>query len=141
VAQGARAAVLAKHAWVEEQAPDHYAETRNYVEKRSDLDDGYTSAARFECFDYAVYVAALLERERIAGQPIDHLHAHFAHDPTLIALLVHMLTGITFSFTAHARDLVQIPPRALIERIAQATFMLTCSGTNIDYVNETVPEP
>ncbi len=52
-----------------------------------------------------------------------------------------MLTGIPFSFTAHARDLVQIPPRALIERIAQATIMLTCSGTNIDYVNKVVPEP
>ena len=109
--------------------------------RTADLDDGYTSASRFECFDYAVHLAALLERERSAGRPIDHLHAHFAHDPTLIALLVHMLTGISFSFTAHARDLVQIPPRALIERIAQATFVLTCSGTNIDYVNDVVPEP
>ena len=68
-----------------------------------------------------MYLAGLLERERRAGRPIDHLHAHFAHDPTLIALLAQMLTGIPFSFTAHARDLLQIPPRALIERIAQAT--------------------
>jgi glycosyltransferase involved in cell wall biosynthesis len=136
-----RSAVLAEHARAEQQAPERYAATRGYVEQNADLDDGYTSAARFECFDYAVHVTALLERERRAGQPIDHLHAHFAHDPTLIALLVHMLTGVSFSFTAHARDLVQIPPRALIERIAQASFVLTCSGTNIDYVNNTVPAP
>jgi glycosyltransferase involved in cell wall biosynthesis len=136
-----RAAVRAAHAWVEQQAPDRYAAALSYVEQRSDLDDGYTSATRFECFDYAVHLVQLLERERRAGKPIDHLHAHFAHDPTLIALLVHLLTGISFSFTAHARDLVQIPPRALIERMTQATFVLTCSGTNISYVNETVPEP
>jgi glycosyltransferase involved in cell wall biosynthesis len=136
-----RAVVLAEHTWAEQQSPARYAETRSYVEQSVELDDGYTSATRFECFDYAVHVAALLERERIAGCPIDHLHAHFAHDPTLIALLVHMLTGISFSFTAHARDLVQIPPRVLIERITQAMFVLTCSGTNIDYVNDVVPEP
>src|SRR6476661_3429898 len=136
-----RAAVLAEHASVEQQAPAQYAKARRYVEQSADLDDGYISASRFECFDYAVHLAGLLERERRAGRPIEHLHAHFAHDPTLIALLVHMLTGVSFSFTAHARDLVQIPPRALIERIAQATIVLTCSGTNIDYVNDTVPEP
>jgi glycosyltransferase involved in cell wall biosynthesis len=136
-----RDTVLAEHAWVEQLAPARYSTVRNYVEQNAELDEGYTSASRFECFEYAVHLAALLERERSAGNPIDHLHAHFAHDPTLIALLVHMLTGISFSFTAHARDLVQIPPHALIERIAQARFMLTCSGTNIDYVNQLVPEP
>ncbi|MEO7908622.1 MAG: glycosyltransferase family 4 protein [Roseiflexaceae bacterium] len=135
-----RAAVLAEHAWVEQQVPDRYAATHRYVEQNANLDEGYTSASRFECFDYAVHVAGLLERERRVGQPIEHLHAHFAHDPTLIALLVHMLTGVSFSFTAHARDLVQIPPQALIERIDQATFVLTCSGTNVDYVNGVVPE-
>ena len=140
-AKRTHAAVLAEHTWAEQLAPARYAETRDYVEQSAELDDGYTSASRFECFEYAVYLAALLERERSAGRPIDHLHAHFAHDPTLIALLVHMLTGIAFSFTAHARDLVQIPLHALIERIAQATFVLTCSGTNMDYVNDVVPEP
>jgi glycosyltransferase involved in cell wall biosynthesis len=136
-----RADLLAEHAWAERLMPAGYAATHSYVDLTAELGQGYTSASRYECFDYAVHIAALLERERSAGRPIDHLHAHFAHDPTLIALLVHMLTGISFSFTAHARDLVQIPPRALIERITQATFVLTCSGTNIDYVNETVPEP
>jgi len=136
-----RAELLAEHTWAEQLMPAGYLAARSYVEQNASLDQGYTSASRFECFDYAVHVAALLDRERRAGQPIDHLHAHFAHDPTLIALLVHMLTGISFSFTAHARDLVQIPPHLLVERIAQATFVLTCSRTNIDYVNETAPEP
>jgi len=136
-----RAAILADHAAIERQEPRRYADTIRYVEQRADLDEGYVTASRFECFDLAVYLARRLEDERRMGRPIDHLHAHFAHDPTLIALLVHMLTDLPYSFTAHARDLVQIPPRALVERIEQATVMLTCSGTNIDYVDEVVPEP
>ena len=36
---------------------------------------------------------------------VDHLHAHFATHPALAALVVHRLTGIPFSFTAHGSDL------------------------------------
>jgi glycosyltransferase involved in cell wall biosynthesis len=67
------------------------------------------------------------------------LHAHFAHDPTLIALLAQQLTGISFSFTAHARDLVQIPAHLLNERTARATAMLTCSATNLEYIDQVMP--
>ncbi|HEU5099076.1 MAG TPA: hypothetical protein VFU22_08655, partial [Roseiflexaceae bacterium] len=102
-----RAAIRADHAAAERRDQRRYAETQRYVEQRAYLDQGYTNASRFECFDLAVYLARRLEEQRGAGRPIEHLHAHFAHDPTLIALLVHMLTGLPFSFTAHARDLVQ----------------------------------
>jgi glycosyltransferase involved in cell wall biosynthesis len=136
-----RATRLAGHARMALAAPLRYLRVLRYVMGRADLDAGYTSATRYECLDYAVYLAELLRRAARAGRPIAHLHAHFAHDPALVALLVQDLTGISFSFTAHARDLVQIPPRALIERIERATAMLTCSGTNLDYVNEVVPEP
>src|SRR5215207_2611981 len=43
------ATVLTEHAWAEQQAPDRYAHTRHYVEQSTELDDGYTSATRFEC--------------------------------------------------------------------------------------------
>src|SRR6266581_4894755 len=46
-----RSAVLAEHAWAAQQAPERYAEARSYVEQRGDLDDGYTGASRYECFD------------------------------------------------------------------------------------------
>src|SRR3954447_26438522 len=59
-----RSAVLAEHAWAKQQAPVLYAKARTYVEQRTDLDNGYTSASRYECFDYAVHLAGLLERER-----------------------------------------------------------------------------
>src|SRR5215212_9862366 len=54
-----RSAVLAEHAWAERQAPERYAQARSYVEQRADLDDGYTSASRYACFDYALRLAGL----------------------------------------------------------------------------------
>src|SRR5207248_2399568 len=109
-------------------SPIRYFKTLCYVLQRSDLDQGYHASSRYDCFTHAIYLTSLLRRERRAGQPITHIHAHFAHDPTLIALLVKMLTGVPYSFTAHARDLVQIGQRALAERIEQASFVVTCSG-------------
>ena len=136
-----RAAMLADHMRVALAAPLRYFGTLRYLWRRSDLDEGYRAASRYECFEQAVYLACLLRRARRSGQAIAQLHAHFAHDPTLIAFLVKMLTGVPYSFTAHARDLVQIGRRALVERIAEACAVVTCSGVNGAYIDEVVPAP
>jgi glycosyltransferase involved in cell wall biosynthesis len=139
-ARRGRAAILAEHALAALAAPLGYARALAYVLRRPELDDGYTAASRWECFVQAVYLVRALRRARRQGQPIEHLHAHFAHDPTLIALLVHMITGVSFSFTAHARDLFQIPRSALAERIAYASAVITCSGANLPYLYESAAE-
>jgi glycosyltransferase involved in cell wall biosynthesis len=36
---------------------------------------------------------------------VTHIHAHFANHPAAAAFLVHRLTGIPYSFTAHGSDL------------------------------------
>ena len=115
-------------------APRRYFSTLRYVVRRRDLGADYSAGSRYACFIQAVYVARLIDRARRSGQPISHLHAHFAHDPTLIALLAHMLTGISYSFTAHARDLYQLPAAALRDRIAAASAVVTCCGTNMEYL-------
>lgn len=115
-------------------APYRYLSTLAYLLYHREFDEGYTASSRFVCFLQAVYLAGLLRRARQQGNPIDHLHAHFAHDPTLIAHLVQRLTGISFTFTAHARDIYQIPQRVLGERIKAAGAVVTCCATNIDYL-------
>jgi glycosyltransferase involved in cell wall biosynthesis len=134
-----RTAILAEHLLAALAAPVRYVKTLGYVLRNKQLDEGYTAASRWECFVEAVYLARLLWRARRRGRPIDHLHAHFAHDPTLIALLVHKLTGISYSFTAHARDLFQIPRASLTERIAAATAAVTCCAANLGYLTESAP--
>lgn len=131
----ARSELRAERAWFARHAPRRYAAALAYVRGRADLDTGYTAASRFACFEQALALTRLLRRDGEVG----HLHAHFAHDPTLIALLVHKLTGISFSFTAHARDLFQIPRHVLVERVAAATALLTCCGANLAYLDATLP--
>ncbi|MFL5802860.1 MAG: glycosyltransferase, partial [Roseiflexaceae bacterium] len=134
-----RTAALADHLRVALATPIRYVKTVCYVLRNPQLDEGYTAASRWECLAEALYLARLLRRAARRGEPIEHLHAHFAHDPTLIALLAQKLTGISFSFTAHARDLFQIPRAALAERIAAASAVITCCGANLDYLHDTAP--
>jgi hypothetical protein len=91
------------------------------------------------CLRAAVRVSATVLRLKAAGRPPMHLHAHFAHDPALVALLVHRLTGLTYTFTAHARDLLQIPASNLARRAAEAEALVTCCQANADYIDATVP--
>jgi glycosyltransferase involved in cell wall biosynthesis len=69
------------------------------------------------------------------GDPVTHIHSHFAHDPTLLGLLAHRLTGLPFSFTAHARDLYQISAPALVGRTREASAIVTCCQANVDYID------
>jgi glycosyltransferase involved in cell wall biosynthesis len=121
--------------------PYRYFRTLRYVYVHPDFDEGYTASSRYVCFLQAIYLTRLLRRERHHLRGIDHLHAHFAHDPTLIAQLVHLLTGISYTFTAHARDIYQIPKSALAERIKYAGAVITCCATNVDYLKTAAPAP
>ena len=52
---------------------------------------------------------------------------------------MHCITGIPFSFTAHARDLYQVPEKVLTDRIRQASAVITCCGANLEYLNQIAP--
>ena len=117
-----------------------YLRSLVYIAANSGIDEGYAASNRWECFLQAVHLIYLLVlKERRTGKKIDHLHAHFAHDPALIAYLVHCMTGIPFSFTAHARDLYQVPEKVLTDRIRQARAVITCCGSNLEYLNQIAP--
>ena len=117
-----------------------YLRSLVYIAANSGIDEGYTASNRWECFLQAVHLIYLLVlKERRTGKKIDHLHAHFAHDPALIAYLVHSIAGIPFSFTAHARDLYQVPEKVLTDRIRQARAVITCCGSNLEYLNQIAP--
>lgn len=67
-----------------------------------------------------------------------HLHAHFAHSPTAVAHLAHLLSGVAFSFTTHAKDLYTTPDWQLARRHAAASFVVTCTAANARYLEEAV---
>lgn len=68
------------------------------------------------------------------GHPA-HIHAHFAHSPTSVALYAGMLAGRPFSFTGHAKDVWTQDPGRLAEKIEASAFVVTCTGRNRDYLS------
>ncbi len=130
-----RSGGLRDHLSVGVRHPVRYLRAALFARRNPDLATGYATASSTECFRYAVTVAARVLRLRRRGTDVAHLHAHFAHDPALIALLVRRLTGVTYSVTAHARDLYQIPQRSLRVRAADATRVLTCCLANKHYLD------
>lgn len=85
--------------------------------------------ATLKRFVEAVHLVALLRRDEV-----QHLHAAFAHSPAEVARLVHQLTGLPYSFGAHAKDLYLAEPAALAERVADAEFVLVCSADAADHL-------
>ncbi len=63
-----------------------------------------------------------------------HIHAHFANTPTSVARFASLMTGIPFSFTAHAKDLYLTAPRLIQRKARAATFIATCTGYNARYL-------
>jgi glycosyltransferase involved in cell wall biosynthesis len=120
-------------------SPSRYSQLLLFCLRNPGLAAGYGECSTLRCFSHAVRVAAAMEVMRAAGKEPVHVHAHFAHDPALVAMLVARLTGLRFSFTAHARDLVQIPAASLAARAAEATSLVTCCAANADYIDSTVP--
>lgn len=75
-------------------------------------------------FPKAVRFAYEMERKGVT-----HIHAHFANHPAVAALIVHRLTGIPYSFTAHGSDL-HVERRMLDTKVEAAAFAVTISAYN-----------
>ena len=90
-------------------------------------------------FLQAGYIAQrVLESGRIG-----HLHGHFCHGSTTITMFVSRLSGIPFSFTAHAKDiyLQKLNPSDLLAtKIRQAQFVVTCTEANHTYLKSVCPD-
>lgn len=75
-------------------------------------------------FPKAVYLA-----QEMKNAGIQHIHAHFASHPAAVAYVIHQLTGIPYSFTAHGSDLHR-DRHMLREKLEQAAFAVTVSDFN-----------
>ncbi len=80
---------------------------------------------------------------RLAGElqrrGVRHIHAHFATHPTTMALIISKLSGIPFSFTAHAHD-IQLDRSLLRWKIREAQFVRSISQFNRRFLEELYPE-
>jgi glycosyltransferase involved in cell wall biosynthesis len=69
--------------------------------------------------------AFVLARELPA--PIRHLHVHYLHTPASVVRYAAMLRGLTWSFSAHAKDIWTTPGWELSEKMADSLWGVTCT--------------
>ena len=69
---------------------------------------------------------------------VTHIHSHFANRPTTAALFTSLLTGIPFSFTAHAVDIFKntMNQQSLAKKIRSAKFVIAVSDYNKRFLED-----
>jgi glycosyltransferase involved in cell wall biosynthesis len=85
-----------------------------------------------------VYQALLLARETHLRN-IGHLHAPFASDVATVARLAARLAGISFSFTARAKDIFHesVEPADLRQKLRDASGVITISDFHLAWLQQT----
>lgn len=88
-------------------------------------------------FMQAAYIAPQL---RDAG--VTHVHAHFASSATSVAHYLHHLTGLSYSFTAHAKDIYidGVAQDVLRRKLDGARFVVTVSEFNRAHLASIAPQ-
>jgi len=100
----------------------------------SALADG--EAQRVELIWQAAWMA-----NRATELGVERFHAHFATLPAMLTHLAHRVSGIPYSFTAHAKDIFVYPPEEtrLGELIEHADFMVTVTEFNRRHLQDILP--
>lgn len=69
---------------------------------------------------------------------LDCFHSHFASSPTHIAMYASIMTGVPFSFVAHAKDIYlnNLDRKLLRDMIKYSSFAVTVSDANKDHLQK-----
>jgi glycosyltransferase involved in cell wall biosynthesis len=102
---------------------------RAYLGALRDLLRANWGSARYFVGALAFFPKAVRFAQLMEAAGIDHLHAHFASHPAAMAFVIHRLTGIPYSFTAHGSDLHR-DKHMLCQKVAEAAFVVTIARFN-----------
>lgn len=85
----------------------------------------------------AINLATELQRRNVR-----HLHAHFASAATAVTRLASLITGIPYSFTAHAADIFRdtVSREDLRTKLSDAHHVVTISDYNLQYLRHHFPQ-
>lgn len=66
-------------------------------------------------------------------------YAHFLHTPGSVARYAAIIRGVEWGFSAHAKDIWTIPEWEKTEKLADARFGATCTGTGAAHLKGLAP--
>jgi glycosyltransferase involved in cell wall biosynthesis len=87
-------------------------------------------------------VQAVVLATAMQNRNIGHMHAHFASAATSVARLASAISGIPYSFTAHAADIFRetVSRDDLRAKLAHAHHAVTISDYNVSYLRSHFPD-
>src|SRR6266478_3642925 len=90
---------------------------------------------RVRRFGQALVLAAELAPD------IGHLHAHFLHTPASVARYAAIMREVSWSVSAHAKDIWTIPAWEKREKLGSAQWAVTCTEAGRRHLAELMPPP
>lgn len=70
---------------------------------------------------------------------IRHIHVHYLHTPASVVRYAALLTGRSFSFSAHAKDIWTTQDWEKREKIADSAFGVTCTRGGVEELSRLAP--
>jgi glycosyltransferase involved in cell wall biosynthesis len=92
------------------------------------------SRNRIRRFGQALVLAAEMPRN------VAHLHAHFLHTPASVARYAALLRGLTWSCSAHAKDIWTTPEWEKREKLDASAWITTCTEINARHLRSLADE-
>lgn len=108
---------------------------RRYLAALGEALWGTRGSANFFLGALGILPKAVCMAEQMQRLGVRHIHAHFASHPTLAALVIHRLTGIPFSFTAHGSD-IHVDQTMFDRKLGAARFGITVCNYNVGFLEK-----
>jgi glycosyltransferase involved in cell wall biosynthesis len=83
--------------------------------------------------------ACVMARE--LPEAVTHIHVHYLHTPASVVRYAALLTGRSWTFSAHAKDIWTTPSWEKREKIADAAWGVTCTAQGAAHLNALAPAP
>jgi glycosyltransferase involved in cell wall biosynthesis len=72
---------------------------------------------------------------------VHHVHVHYLHTPASVVRYASLLTGRTWTFSAHAKDIWTTPDWEKREKLADALWGMTCTAQAVGHLETLAPAP
>ncbi len=72
-------------------------------------------------------------------ESVRHYYTHFMHTPASVSRYASLISGHSWSLSAHAKDIWTLPEWELREKLASAQWTVTCTRANRDYLASLAP--
>jgi glycosyltransferase involved in cell wall biosynthesis len=108
-------------AWLRQRKNPRYRATRNLWLRDLARDP---TPSRVRRFGQALVLACELPGE------VRQLHAHFLHTPASVTRYAALLRGLAWSGSAHAKDIWTTPEWEKREKLADCSWLVTCTAAN-----------